>query len=106
MGCVDQGRVVGRGGSCSGGWRAEMDIRTGWALVGRTSPSLKLEAALCTRGTDYEGTARGCSGCKMTPWKQSCKMQANNQQVPVRDKFRSPSPKHQLCRVPMSCWAF
>lgn len=61
-----------------------MGVRTGWALVGRTSPSLKLGAALCTRGTDYEGMARGCSGCKMTPWKWSCKMQVNNQQVPVR----------------------
>lgn len=82
-----------------------MGVRTGWALVGRTTPSLKLGAALCTKGTDYEDTARGCSGCKMTPWKWSRKMQVNNAPVPVRDKSRSPSLKHQCCRVPMSCWA-
>lgn len=40
--------------------------------------NLKLGAALCTRGTDYKGRARGCSGCKMTPWKWSCKMQVTN----------------------------
>lgn len=59
LGCVGEGRAVGREGS-----RAEMGIRTGWVLVGRTSPSLKLGPALCTKGTDYEDMARGC---KMTP---------------------------------------
>lgn len=62
-----EGRGAGRGGSRSGGGRAEMGVRTGWALVGRTSPSLKLGAVLCTKGTDCEDVARGCSECKTTP---------------------------------------
>lgn len=44
LGCVDQGRVAGRGGSCSGGWRAEMRVRA----AKEKAPHLKLGAALCT----------------------------------------------------------
>lgn len=80
-----------------------MGVKTGWALVGRTPSSLELGAALCAKGTDHEDLARGCSGCKMTPWKWSCKIQVNSQQIPVRFKYISPTPKHQFRRVPVSC---
>jgi len=93
-----------------GGWDSRLVLArlegrngTGWALVGRTTPSLKLGAALCMKGNDYEDAARGCARCKVTPWKWSCKVQMNDQQVPVRDKPGSPSPKHQIRSVPTSC---
>ncbi|KAJ7426656.1 hypothetical protein WISP_13935 [Willisornis vidua] len=55
-----------------------MGMRTGWALVGRTAPRLELEGALCTRGTGSEIMVQDDS----MEW--NCKMQVNNQQVPVR----------------------